>query len=131
MRERRYAQEARHDRSGTPISVPEAGELEAGELMDDMPSTRDRKGYSVAEEAENLTHDASSRRAKQKTGRKAKKAEQARQKGWFKQNVKPDLRKRTWDKFDAGLENLDYEDESGAATVQHPVSQRRRISYDD
>jgi hypothetical protein len=133
LRDRRYAEEAGYDESGTPATIPEEGELEAGELEDDTPSSREFEAHSVVEEISSLpsTHGTSSKRARQKVGRKAKKAEQARQKGWYKQNVKPDLRKRTWDKVDSGVGNLDYEEDRGAAPVQNPVSQRRRISYDD
>lgn len=62
--------------------------------------------------------------------RKAKKGERGRQRGYFKQNVKPDLRKRTWDVVDQGLGSLDYEEGSSAAAPTH-ATQRRRITYDD
>jgi hypothetical protein len=53
-------------------------------------------------------------------------------KGFFRANVKPDLRKRTWDKVETGLEDLQYDDMDGdtAAAPSH-VSQRRKVSYDD
>ncbi|KAI1081964.1 hypothetical protein F5B20DRAFT_578738 [Whalleya microplaca] len=50
----------------------------------------------------------------------------------FHPEKKPDLRKRTWDVVEAGMDTLDYgelEDHQGAAA--NPVAQRRRISYDD
>lgn len=52
--------------------------------------------------------------------------------GWFKKTVKPDLRKRTWDVVETGMDSLDY-DELDAVTGNGlgQVSQRRRISYDD
>jgi hypothetical protein len=59
------------------------------------------------------------------------KAQQAKEKGFFKQNVKPDLRKRTWDKVEAGLGNLDYDEDSAASSAPSRPAQRRRISYDD
>ncbi|KAH7391408.1 hypothetical protein BKA64DRAFT_710311 [Cadophora sp. MPI-SDFR-AT-0126] len=64
--------------------------------------------------------------------KKEKKIQRAKQLGFFKQNVKPDLRKRTWDKVDTGLGSLDYDDEEGT-TKRAPAkpAQRRRISYDD
>ncbi|KAK0733586.1 hypothetical protein B0T26DRAFT_27744 [Lasiosphaeria miniovina] len=40
-----------------------------------------------------------------------------------------DLRKRTWDVVDKGLETLDYED--GGNGDEDRTAQRRRISYDD
>lgn len=45
--------------------------------------------------------------------------------------MQPDLRKRTWDKVDTGMESLDYDGQSGSAPASNTVSQRRRISYDD
>lgn len=132
LRNRRYAEEAKHDDSGTPASFVEDGELEARELEDDMPDGRKRETGVTAEGTPNTT---SSREpllnARQKTSKRAKKAEQARQKGWFKQNLKPDLRKRTWDKVDSGVGNLDYDEDNGITPTQNPASQRRRISYDD
>lgn len=43
-----------------------------------------------------------------------------------------DLRKRTWDVVETGLETLDYEEEEGQRRIQggRPM-QRRRVSYDD
>lgn len=53
-------------------------------------------------------------------------------KGYFKANVKPDLRKRTWDKVETGLEDLQYDDiDSNAAAPPNHASQRRKVSYDD
>ncbi|KAI1001127.1 hypothetical protein K3495_g7075 [Podosphaera aphanis] len=63
---------------------------------------------------------------------KARKAQKAKLKGYFRQNVKPDLRKRTWDKVDTGLESLDYDELNGKSELGHAQSaQRRKISYDD
>lgn len=67
----------------------------------------------------------------QRMNRKARKAQQAKQKGYFKQKIKPDLRKRTWDKVDTAMESLDYDDQSSSTLVASQASQRRRISYDD
>jgi hypothetical protein len=61
---------------------------------------------------------------------KEKKAQKPKQKSFFKQYVKPDLRKRTWDKMDTGLESLDY-DEGESSTASTRLMQRRKISYDD
>jgi hypothetical protein len=67
----------------------------------------------------------------------AKRKEQAgkensgKQKSFYKQHIKPDLRKRTWDKVDAGMDSLAYDDEPSNATPAAQASQRRRISYDD
>lgn len=62
--------------------------------------------------------------------RKKRKARNKKQS--FKQNVKPDLRKRTWDKVDEGMDGLDYgEEESSTMAIPTPAPSRRRISYDD
>ncbi|KAK7914708.1 hypothetical protein PG985_012411 [Apiospora marii] len=79
---------------------------------------------------------AMKRRKARKNKKKARNAaynSQQNEPGWFKKNVKPDLRKRTWDKVETGMDSLDYEDApqpeygngAGAPT------QRRKISYDD
>jgi Protein of unknown function (DUF3807) len=112
--------------------VSKEGKIEPGELVDTDSSSRE-----VEEEGAIIkmpTPPSSSKppaKMRQKSGKKSKKAEQARQKGWFKQNIKPDLRKRTWDKVDSGLGNLDYDEDSIAALIPDSASQRRRISYDD
>ncbi|ORY55485.1 uncharacterized protein BCR38DRAFT_452417 [Pseudomassariella vexata] len=51
--------------------------------------------------------------------------------GWFKQTIKPDLRKRTWDVVESGMDSLDYDDEAGTRSVTGSAAQRRKISYDD
>lgn len=64
--------------------------------------------------------------------KKEKKTQRAKQLGFFKQHVKPDLRKRTWDKVDTGLGSLDYDEDEGASKREPTKpAQRRRISYDD
>jgi hypothetical protein len=99
----------------TPGPKMEEGELEDGEVgrgsvaMDMLPSSASKDLLS----------------------KKAKKPQKAKEKGFFKKNVKPDLRKRTWDKVDTGLESLDYEEGTGSNAAIPRPSQRRRISYDD
>lgn len=58
---------------------------------------------------------------------------QKRRRSNFKRNSsKPDLRKRTWDKVDTGLETLDYEEDVAEhSSKRNAGSQRRTISYDD
>lgn len=64
--------------------------------------------------------------------KKEKKMLKAKKMGYFKQHVKPDLRKRTWDKVDSGLGSLDYDEEEGAERAkQSRPARRRQISYDD
>jgi hypothetical protein len=54
-----------------------------------------------------------------------------KKRGSDKQNGKPDLRKRTWDKVDSGLGSLDYGEEEGNTETRPAAAQRRRISYED
>jgi len=66
--------------------------------------------------------------------RKEKKAQVAKDKGWFKKNVKPDLRKRTWDVVEEGVEGLDYDGSEGGnarGRGEGRPMQRRKITYDD
>lgn len=45
---------------------------------------------------------------------------------------KEDLRKRTWDKVEAGMDSLDYGDlDDNRSATAGPAAQRRCISYDD
>jgi hypothetical protein len=120
LRERRHAEEAMTDDGNGQISKPvveKEGEVEDGELRDDVVVTE-----TVTPSGAKNGHQST---------KKERKAHQAKQRGFFKQNIKPDLRKRTWDKVDTGVGSLDYDEESSAARVPGPASQRRRISYDD
>lgn len=55
-----------------------------------------------------------------------------KKKSHFKRNIKPDLRKRTWDQVDHGLETLDYEEDVARPSPKRNAGpQRRTISYDD
>lgn len=62
---------------------------------------------------------------------KARKAQKAKEKGFFKLKVKPDLRKRTWDNVDSGLGGLNYDEETSTTSAFNLTSQRRKISYDE
>jgi hypothetical protein len=58
--------------------------------------------------------------------------DQKKKKSHFKRNIKPDLRKRTWDQVDTGLETLDYEENVARPSHKRNAGpQRRTISYDD
>ena len=121
LRERRHAREAGEDlteQTSEQTSKPTAsqGESEEGEV--EVENTNESSTAPPMSDEQHLS-------------RKARKAQQAKQNGYFKQKIKPDLRKRTWDKVDSGMDSLDYGDESRAAPVANPVSQRRKISYDD
>lgn len=119
LRERRHAEEAASDGLVQQTADPTENqrEYEEDRLRDDY-----MKESSPA---------VSSITSGQQLSRKGRKAEQAKQKGYFKQKIKPDLRKRTWDNVDSGMGSLDYGDESASASTMNPPPQRRRISYDD
>jgi hypothetical protein len=118
LRERRHAAEAKNQDVAEKSSNPAAGQgkSEEGEL-----EIEKRNDISTASPVSNG----------QPLGRKARKAQQAKQKGYFKQKIKPDLRKRTWDNVDYDMGSLDYDDQSSGAPTANSASQRRRISYDD
>ncbi|KAF4636856.1 hypothetical protein G7Y89_g1228 [Cudoniella acicularis] len=120
LRERRHIVE--NGGNDTPKSKAETaadeGEIEDGELEESPADT--------------LTPPVNEKMSNKKKSKKQKKRDMAVQKGYFKQTVKPDLRKRTWDKVETGVGNLDYDEmDSGAASAPTQASQRRRISYDD
>ncbi|KAH9220575.1 hypothetical protein DL95DRAFT_34774 [Leptodontidium sp. 2 PMI_412] len=130
LRERRHAAEEKEHQeryetketvfvkgvAQTQYSVLE--EVEDGELEEESPAS----GASTPV----------SSKPEQRMTKKEKKTQRAKQLGFFKQNVKPDLRKRTWDKVDTGLGSLDYDEDEGASNkAPAKPAQRRRISYDD
>jgi hypothetical protein len=145
LRDRRHAEEAKEDQHDSPVAEPadsmvdegedrsppveiiepmaEEGELEDGEVDDDSPIPQ----ASTSQPPQNQNNKKSKR--KNKNAKKSQRPPQP--KGFFKQNVKPDLRKRTWDVVDAGLGNLDYDEEASSALAPTRAAQRRRISYDD
>lgn len=90
-------------------SVATGPEVEEGELGDDAASTKDPN----------------------QAGGKGKKQKGKKKKSWFKTNVKPDLRKRTWDKVGQGLSSLEYGEDIGAGPAAKRSMQRKQISYDD
>lgn len=70
----------------------------------------------------NSEEGAKSKKKKKKKGGKGKTRQQ---------EVKPDLRKRTWDVVDVGMYNLDYDGEAGSATHEANPAKRRQVCYDD
>ncbi|KAL2063513.1 hypothetical protein VTL71DRAFT_5318 [Oculimacula yallundae] len=97
-----------------------SGEVEDGEVEEESPASRTSTPISISSKPE------------QRMTKKEKKIQNAKDRGFFKQHVKPDLRKRTWDKVDTGLGSLDYDDdEGGSKSAATKPAQRRRISYDD
>lgn len=120
LRERRRAEErkavSRHDHN-------EAAGTKEGELEDDQDTPA--PWHELPQPVSGVEHlDAATSKAKrQKAGRKKR--------GDHKQPLKPDLRKRTWDRVDRGLESLDYGEEDNAAQALQAAPQRRKISYED
>ncbi|KAH7319324.1 hypothetical protein BKA65DRAFT_99501 [Rhexocercosporidium sp. MPI-PUGE-AT-0058] len=130
LRERRHAAEEKEHqdtyeteefisvKGDVQIQDPVLEDVEDGELEEESPAST--ASTPVPSKPE------------QRMTKKEKKIQRAKQLGFFKQHVKPDLRKRTWDKVDTGLGSLDYdEDEGGHNKALMKPAQRRRISYDD
>jgi hypothetical protein len=126
LRQRRRTEEARkitHDDLDLN-QVPANAETEDGELEDVTTVTNAEWPDQVTQRPLETEEPAKATAA----GRKKKGQQQ--KKGNFKQRVKPDLRKRTWDKVERGLESLDYGEEDSSA-MRPAAQQRRQISYDD
>ncbi|KAF8865327.1 hypothetical protein BDZ45DRAFT_736438 [Acephala macrosclerotiorum] len=136
MRERRRAAEAKEEQVKLEPSPPIIGPIQPRKRSSDLEvKVKSEEGeYEDGEFGSSTdapTPTSQSSNSKQSfSKRKAKKGERGKQRGYFKQNVKPDLRKRTWDVVDEGLGSLDYEEGASTATPTH-TTQRRRISYDD
>ncbi|CAG8953065.1 hypothetical protein HYFRA_00003260 [Hymenoscyphus fraxineus] len=125
LRERRHAIEAKDSSDQSALaSMAEDGEIDEGE-MKDTPSPAIIGPVLPPS-------NANTQKLSNKKRKKEKKRQIAVQKGYFKQNIKPDLRKRTWDKVETGLNDLQYDDmDTGANTGPSMGAQRRKISYDD
>ncbi|OTB05627.1 hypothetical protein M426DRAFT_127590 [Hypoxylon sp. CI-4A] len=102
--------------------------------QDGMPGDNEVEGEvadgsedgEIEAEAPQLTKAEEKRLKRQRARRK--KQEQRK----FNPEKKPDLRKRTWDVVEAGMDSLDYDELEGAqGSAAAPPAQRRRISYDD
>lgn len=123
MRERRHAREAKEEKCEESVleAGPEEGEIEDGDVGNDSPVI----------DTPTPTSTTSDKPGKQ-MNRRQKKAHKAMEKGFFKANIKPDLRKRTWDKVETGMGNLDYDEMKDVAdSAPSRPSQRRRVTYDD
>jgi len=120
LRERRHAEESKATSTRDEEQIAEA---EEGELEDDQ--------VEGAPEPEllQLASKIEVRNVSQ-GNTKLRKAERKKGKG-HKQPPKPDLRKRTWDKVDRGLQSLEYGDEAEGASALPAAAQRRRITYED
>lgn len=106
-------------------NTPEDGEEgEEGEIESDTPKP---------------SSATASKKKKKKKSKKGKNlaasnagGSQQGESGWFKRTVKPDLRKRTWDVVETGMDSLDYDElDGGAGRSTGQTAQRRKISYDD
>ncbi|KAI0178871.1 hypothetical protein GGR52DRAFT_533894 [Hypoxylon sp. FL1284] len=80
----------------------------------------------IETEAPQLTKAQQKRLKRQRARRKKQELRK------FNPEKKPDLRKRTWDVVEAGMDSLDYDElENAEGAAAAPAAQRRRISYDD
>ncbi len=91
---------------GTELAVNTAEEGEDGEIVEDAAASAETAGLKK---------------------KKKKKKKGSNRNG----EEKPDLRKRTWDVVEAGLDSLDYDEMERAEVAPADTTQRRRISYDD
>ncbi|KAH8679843.1 hypothetical protein BGZ60DRAFT_428137 [Tricladium varicosporioides] len=127
LRERRHIAENGRKETPTPTVQPtvdptvDDGEFEDGEL--------EESSINTPSSHVNTNNEA---KKKKKKNKKKKNQNNGGQKSFYKQSVKPDLRKRTWDVVETGLGNLDYDEvESVGASGSSRPAQRRKISYDD
>lgn len=142
LRDRRHAAEAKQDKEDNQTEENSPKVQIEGILVQEAVVEEQVQGEEMLEdgeldeEAETPTTEmpssspATKGKKSKKRGKEAQKTETAKQKSFFKQHIKPDLRKRTWDKVDTGLESLDY-DEGDSSAASTRLIQRRRISYDD
>ncbi|KAH6669407.1 hypothetical protein B0J14DRAFT_619356 [Halenospora varia] len=129
LRERRHIAENGGKESSTPTAqldvepTVDEGEFEDGQLEESSINTPSSNA--------NTSNEVKKKKKKNKK-KKNQNQNNGGQKSFYKQNVKPDLRKRTWDVVETGLGNLDYDevDSAGASASSRPT-QRRKISYDD
>jgi hypothetical protein len=116
LKERRHAEEAKS------LNGASHSEEDEGEILEQDDDIEVNEEVSASQQCP--------RNEPQKKGKKGKKQEQSR-KSFYKQYIKPDLRKRTWDKVETGLASLDYEEEKAVPSTRQSAPQRRKISYDD
>ncbi|KAI6283923.1 hypothetical protein MCOR27_003000 [Pyricularia oryzae] len=90
---------------------------EDGEIDDDQATA-----LTEITSLPSLETDAKTKKKKKKKGGKGKNR---------RQEVKPDLRKRTWDVVDVGMYNLDYDGEAGSASHEGNPAKRRQVCYEE
>ncbi|KAK0753915.1 hypothetical protein B0T18DRAFT_385887 [Schizothecium vesticola] len=115
LRRAKEAEEARASRKRTaaeassPAATADAPAAEEGEIPDNVSEEGEVEGPAPKKRKKN-------RRKKARTR---------------VDGVVVDLRKRTWDVVDTGLETLDYEEDEGCGGVSGALLKRRRVAYDD
>lgn len=120
LREKRKSDEAKADKEGRALDMERDNIEGSGSQGTPLSGTQASNVPIIPSEA------GQSQQTKPSTEDKKKK------KSHFKRNIKPDLRKRTWDRVDHGLETLDYEgDVAQPSAKRNAGPQRRTISYDD
>ncbi|KAI8965439.1 hypothetical protein F5Y11DRAFT_344599 [Daldinia sp. FL1419] len=105
-----------------PPTLSDKGQEPKGKEVEGQDGSEDGE---IEEERPEPTEAEIKRKKKQRA--KRKKHEQRK----FHPEKKPDLRKRTWDVVETGMDSLYYDDETAQDTTATPAAQRRRISYDD
>ncbi|XDG08494.1 hypothetical protein ABKA04_008109 [Annulohypoxylon sp. FPYF3050] len=118
---------ALHEESTTasPPVVP-GGNFEDLEAKKEEEAQDGSEDGEIEAEAPQMTK-AEARRLKKQRAKRKKQQERK-----FNPEKKPDLRKRTWDVVEAGMDSLDYDElDAGRNAASTPAAQRRRISYDD
>ncbi|TAQ83618.1 hypothetical protein B7494_g8063 [Chlorociboria aeruginascens] len=126
LRERRRSEETQEGATKESFKTgPGDAGSEDGEVAEEII-------VAPAKVAQSSSMISSTLTSEQPLSKKARKAQKAKEMGYFKQKIKPDLRKRTWDKVDKALGDLDYDEEvnESAPAIFH-ASQRRRITYDE
>lgn len=120
LRQKRKSDEAKADKaeraSGPQCEIVESPESQDASLTDAQTSKMLPTPSALGQPSET----------------KPSKEDKKKKKSHFKRNIKLDLRKRTWDQVDHGLETLDYEEDVARPEPKRNAGpQRRTISYDD
>ncbi len=112
----------KEDESAIPQGAAEVANQDTGEEPGEL--------HAGSEDGELESEKPTAAELKRRKKKKSKQAKRERRK--FQPEPKEDLRKRTWDKVEAGMDSLDYDGlETAQDTTPNHAAQRRRISYDD
>ncbi|KAI1501173.1 hypothetical protein F5X99DRAFT_210663 [Biscogniauxia marginata] len=142
---RRVEAKVVRNKAESVLLLQEATDLEIAEAVAEVAGTAQAQSEAKAhasdkmEEVENGSEDgeietekpqltnAEIRRRKRYRAKQRKKQQQK-----FNPEKKPDLRKRTWDVVETGMNSLDYDDDVITQDVgANSAAKRRQISYDD